>query len=35
MTPDNVPVVGATKIKNLYINTGPGVLGWTMSCGSG
>jgi D-amino-acid dehydrogenase len=35
MTPDNAPVIGLTKLKNLYVNTGHGVLGWTMSCGSG
>jgi D-amino-acid dehydrogenase len=35
MTPDNAPIIGATKIKNLFVNTGHGVLGWTMSCGSG
>ncbi len=35
MTPDNAPVIGITQIKNLYVNTGHGVLGWTMSCGSG
>ncbi|MEW5685772.1 MAG: D-amino acid dehydrogenase [Pseudomonadota bacterium] len=35
MTPDGTPVVGATPIKNLYLNTGHGTLGWTMACGSG
>ena len=35
MTPDGPPVVGATKISNLYLNTGHGTLGWTMACGSG
>lgn len=34
MTPDGTPVVGATGISNLYLNTGHGTLGWTMSCGS-
>lgn len=34
MTPDSVPVVGATPYSNLYLNTGHGTLGWTMSCGS-
>ncbi|NML62903.1 D-amino acid dehydrogenase [Massilia sp. RP-1-19] len=34
MTPDGTPVVGRTGIKNLFINTGHGTLGWTMSCGS-
>ncbi|WP_417232281.1 D-amino acid dehydrogenase [Brevundimonas sp.] len=34
MTPDSTPVVGETAIRNLYINTGHGTLGWTMACGS-
>ena len=34
MTPDGTPLVGATSVSNLFINTGPGTLGWTMSCGS-
>jgi D-amino-acid dehydrogenase len=35
MTPDGTPVVGATRYPNLWLNTGHGTLGWTMSCGSG
>lgn len=35
MTPDGTPMVGKTPIKNLYLNTGHGTLGWTMACGSG
>lgn len=35
VTPDSAPVLGATKYDNLYLNTGHGTLGWTMSCGSG
>jgi D-amino-acid dehydrogenase len=35
MTPDGTPIVGATRIPNLYTNTGHGTLGWTMACGSG
>ena len=35
MTPDSTPVIGATKIDNLFLNTGHGTLGWTMACGSG
>ena len=35
MTPDGTPVIGATRIKGLYLNTGHGTLGWTMSSGSG
>ncbi len=34
MTPDGTPVIGATKVGNLFLNTGHGTLGWTMSCGS-
>lgn len=34
MTPDGTPVIGPTKIKGLYLNTGHGTLGWTMSSGS-
>ncbi|WP_019646345.1 D-amino acid dehydrogenase [Novispirillum itersonii] len=35
MTPDGTPVIGATHLKGLFLNTGHGTLGWTMSCGSG
>jgi len=35
MTPDGTPIVGKTPIRNLYLNTGHGTLGWTMACGSG
>ena len=35
MTPDSTPVIGSTRIPNLYLNTGHGTLGWTMACGSG
>ncbi|WP_199540337.1 D-amino acid dehydrogenase [Paraburkholderia kururiensis] len=35
MTPDGTPVVGRTPMPNLFLNTGHGTLGWTMSCGSG
>ncbi|WP_275785352.1 D-amino acid dehydrogenase [Pararhizobium gei] len=34
MTPDGTPVIGPTKINGLYLNTGHGTLGWTMSTGS-
>jgi D-amino-acid dehydrogenase len=33
-TPDGTPVIGATRYPNLWLNTGHGTLGWTMSCGS-
>ena len=35
MTPDGTPVVGATPMSNLWLNTGHGTLGWTMAAGSG
>ena len=35
MTPDGTPIVGGTDLKNLFLNTGHGTLGWTMACGSG
>lgn len=34
-TPDSTPIVGATQLDNLFLNTGHGTLGWTMACGSG
>lgn len=35
VTPDSVPIIGRTPYRNLFLNTGHGTLGWTMSCGSG
>jgi len=35
MTPDGTPVVGGTKLPNLYLATGHGTLGWTMAAGTG
>ncbi|WP_067861793.1 D-amino acid dehydrogenase [Neptuniibacter marinus] len=34
MTPDGTPILGETNISNLFLNTGHGTLGWTMSLGS-
>lgn len=34
-TPSNVPLVGPTRLANLWLNTGHGTLGWTMACGTG
>jgi D-amino-acid dehydrogenase len=34
-TPGNVPLIGRTRLKNLFLNTGHGTLGWTLACGSG
>lgn len=33
-TPSNLPYIGKSKFKNLWLNTGHGTLGWTLSCGS-
>lgn len=33
-TPDSVPLLGRTPVENLILNTGHGVLGWTMAVGS-
>lgn len=34
MTPTTVPILGPARYQNLYVNTGHGHIGWTMSCGS-
>ncbi|MGB0750256.1 MAG: D-amino acid dehydrogenase [Magnetospiraceae bacterium] len=34
-TPDSVPILGASPIQGLWLNTGHGTLGWTMAAGSG
>jgi D-amino-acid dehydrogenase len=34
MTPDGPPLIGGTRYRNLYLNTGHGTLGWTMAAGS-
>jgi D-amino-acid dehydrogenase len=34
-TPSNVPIIGRSKMPNLFLNTGHGTLGWTHACGSG
>jgi D-amino-acid dehydrogenase len=34
-TPSGVPLIGKTRYRNLYLNTGHGTLGWTMAAGSG
>jgi D-amino-acid dehydrogenase len=35
MTPDGTPIVGRSPLKRLFLNTGHGTFGWTMSLGSG
>lgn len=34
MTPDSVPMIGRTRLRNLSINSGHGTLGWTLAAGS-
>lgn len=34
MTPDGPPILGATPVSDLYLNTGHGPLGWTFATGS-
>jgi D-amino-acid dehydrogenase len=34
MSADGVPLLGRTPIRNLFLNTGHGQLGWTMAAGS-
>ena len=34
-TPSNVPLIGRSRLANLFLNTGHGTLGWTHACGSG
>ncbi len=31
MTPSGLPIVGKTKVDGLYVNTGHGMLGWTLA----
>lgn len=33
-TPSNLPLIGASQLSNVYLNTGHGTLGWTLACGS-
>jgi D-amino-acid dehydrogenase len=33
-TPSNVPIIGRTRLRKLFLNTGHGTLGWTLACGS-
>jgi D-amino-acid dehydrogenase len=35
MTPDGTPIVGPTRLPNLWLATGHGTLGWTMAAGTG
>ncbi len=35
MLPDGAPLLGATPVKNVFINIGHGSAGWTMAAGAG
>jgi D-amino-acid dehydrogenase len=35
MLPDGPPLLGATPVKNVYLNIGHGPTGWAMAAGSG
>jgi D-amino-acid dehydrogenase len=35
MTPNGRPRIGATGVDGLFVNTGHGMLGWTLACASG
>ena len=35
MTPEGTPIFGYGRYDNLFMNTGHGHMGWTMSCGAG
>jgi len=35
MTPDGPPIIGGSRYRNLWLNTGHGHMGWTMACGAG
>ena len=35
VSPSGTPMIGQTRVKGLWINSGHGHLGWTLSCGSG
>ena len=34
MTPDSRPIIGPSPLEGLFINSGHGMLGWTLACGS-
>jgi D-amino-acid dehydrogenase len=34
-TPGNVPFIGQMPVRNLFVASGHGTLGWTMACGTG
>jgi D-amino-acid dehydrogenase len=34
MTPDSRPIIGWSPLDGLFVNSGHGMLGWTLACGS-
>jgi D-amino-acid dehydrogenase len=34
MLPDGAPVLGASGVAGLWLNTGHGACGWAQACGS-
>jgi D-amino-acid dehydrogenase len=34
-TPTNIPFIGQTTVRGLWVNAGHGTLGWTHGAGSG
>lgn len=34
LSADGIPMIGPTRVHNIYVNTGHGGLGWTQSAGS-
>jgi D-amino-acid dehydrogenase len=35
MSADGLPILGATRLANVFVNSGAGHLGWTMAAGAG
>lgn len=35
MTPNGLPLVGRSSLPGVFLNTGHGMLGWTMACATG
>ena len=35
MTPDSRPLIGPSSVDGVHLNTGHGMLGWTLACASG
>ena len=34
MTPNSQPLLGPTHVQGVHLNTGHGMLGWTLACAS-